>query len=92
MQQDGKVRPDQILNLPGLARRPQLFDFDGDGDLDMLEATLEVRAFSALRRIAGDTVPTVFRLHAFDRKPRCFEPEPRLELVRITMRMHCGSA
>jgi len=77
-----KSRPDQILNLSGLTRRPRLFDFDGDGDLDILLSTLKVDLFAALRHVVGDDVPAIFRLHRFDRGLQRFEETPFVEITR----------
>jgi hypothetical protein len=77
-----KARPDQILNLSGLTRRPRLFDFDGDGDQDVLLATLKVDLLAALRHVVGDDVPAVFRLHRFDRGLQHYEETPFVEITR----------
>lgn len=77
-----KRKPDQILNLTGLARRPRLFDFDGDGDRDLLLGAVKLDAFAVIRRAVGEDVPAVFRIHHFDSDTRKFAPRPALEIRR----------
>lgn len=74
-----KKKPDQILNLSGLARRPRLFDFDRDGDLDLQLGSLKVDIFTTLRHVVGDEVPAVFRVHLFDRSRNQFQARARVE-------------
>jgi len=74
----GRKRPDQILNLSGLTRRPRCFDFDHDGDLDILLGTLKVDAFSTFRRAVGNNVPAVFKLHLFDSSRNRFDLRPHV--------------
>jgi hypothetical protein len=77
-----KGRPDQILNLTGLTKRPRFLDFDGDGDLDVILSTLKMDAFSAIRRVVGGDVPAVFRIHRFDAKRNRYESAPVAEVER----------
>ena len=77
-----KRRPDQILNLTGLTRRPRFLDFDGDGDQDVILSTLKVDAFAAIRRVVGGDVPAVFRIHRFDAKRNRYESQPVVEVER----------
>ncbi len=77
-----KKKPDQILNLSGLARRPRLFDFDRDGDLDLQLGSLQVDIFTTLRHVVGDEVPAVFRVHLFDRSRHRFQVRARVEYAK----------
>jgi hypothetical protein len=55
-------RPNTLLHVPGVALHPDILDYDGDGDHDLLIATVRTDLFGGLKAAVGREVTVTYLL------------------------------
>ncbi|MEN8151768.1 MAG: VCBS repeat-containing protein [Planctomycetota bacterium] len=70
--------PVSVVRSGGRSLPPALFDFEGDGDLDLLVSSLDIDLGSLIRK----DVSAEYRLYLFDAKKKRFEASPHFDTTR----------